>query len=427
MTLMTFRHAFAVWVLLAGCQGVVSETGPRAKADAGATVLGVDAGGGVSAGADAAVAGVDSGLAVVDSGQVSDAGPPLISLFVANGHQGRTIISCDDGKTWVANTSDNDAFVCWGDNGSGNPDGGSNDCDHTENSGHGVEFSDGWFVASYGHGAPGSIRRSRDGVNWERTVEGTQFSNLVVGDNGTLLAAGRGPSWSVDDGKTWQRGPDAEFVSAAGDAIWNVRAAAFANGVFAMFAADGAHEVRVTTDGGMNWVHAEVPDICGAKYTVGFGSGGGKLLYVDQLTACVSSDGMHFTATALPAGASSGPVWSGSEFLVWGQLDAPSYQRVVMRSPDGVTWTSTPTASRWALSDGGVQVGGGPEVGAVGHSASGVFATVNGGWQGWYGKQQFYRSTDGITWDALPATAFVGSHPIGRIASGRVVKPAACR
>ncbi len=421
-------------VLLAGCQGLVSDAlfgverlgtlpdaGVTSQVDAGATTA-----------SDGSVAATDSGLWVDAGGPVMtfDAGPALISVFVANGHQGRTLISCDDGKTWVGNRSDNDAFVCWGDSpdgGPGNPDGGSNDCDHTENSGHGVEFLAGWFIASYGHGAPGSIRRSHDGVTWERTVDGTQYSNLVVGDQGRLLAASRSPSWSTDDGQTWQQGPEAAFASAAGDPIWNVRAAAFSNGVFAMFAADTAHEVRVTTDGGTSWVHASMPEICGAKYTVGFGSGGGKLLYVDQSTACVSSDGLTFTAAALPAGASSGPLWTGTEFMVWGQLDAPTYQRIVMRSADGVTWAATPTATRWALSDGGVQLGGGPEVGAVGHNESGAFATVNGGWQGWYQKQQFYRSTDGITWDALPSSAFVGSHPIGRITSGRVPTPALCR
>ena len=424
---MPFRRLFALGLVVAGCQGFVTDelTGLSGLTGVDGGAVG-DSGTVVVDTPDAAVAADGS---VFDAGTppVIDAGPELISLFVANGHQGRTIISCDDGKTWVANQSDNPAFVCWGPNNTGNPDGGSNDCDHTENSGHGVEFSNGWFVASYGHGAPGSVRRSRDGVNWVRSLEGSNFDALVVGAGGTMLAANRSPSWSRDDGLTWQRGPDAEFVNSNGDPIWNVRAATFGNGEFAMFAADSTHEVRVTVDGGQAWVHADFPDVCGAAYTVGFGSGGGRMLYVDQATACVSTDGMHFTAHALPAGAESGPMWSGTEFLVWGNRGDPTYERIVMRSADGVTWTTTALATRTALPDGGFQLGGAPVVGAVGHNANGTFAMVNGGWEAWYDRQQFYRSTDGITWDVLPHTAFVGSHPIGRIVSGRVERPAICK
>ena len=47
---------------------------------------------------------------------------------------------------------------------------------------------------------------------------------------------------------------------------------------------------------------------------------------------------------------------------------------------------------------------------------SGVFVAVRGGWQNWYGAQEFYRSEDGVNWTALDAGAFEGSHRIRQIA-----------
>jgi len=46
-------------------------------------------------------------------------------------------------------------------------------------------------------------------------------------------------------------------------------------------------------------------------------------------------------------------------------------------------------------------MGAGPVVGAVGlNQKYGTLVMVNGGWQSWYEKQQFYRSTD----HGLPVT-----------------------
>lgn len=194
----------------------------------------------------------------------------------------------------------------------------------------------GWFIASYGHGAPGSVRRSRDGVTWERAIEGTQFAGLVQG-NGVILAADRSPYWSRDNGTSWQRTGEVD-LNVNGNVTYNVRAAAFGNGMFAMFAADGAnHDLVVTTDAGQSWQHAVFPSPCGEAGSVGFSSGNGRFLYVDSANACVSTDGLTFSASPLPARASAGPVWTGSQFLIWGRYDAPSYEWVVMRSPDGVS------------------------------------------------------------------------------------------
>ncbi len=83
-------------------------------------------------------------------------------------------------------------------------------------------------------------------------------------------------------------------------------------------------------------------------------------------------------------------------------------------------------ATRTALSDGGVEMSSAPELGAIGISPRGTLVAVRGGWTNWYSKQAFYRSTDGMTWDVLPPSAFLGSHPMSSIIWGLAVSSTAC-
>ncbi len=104
---------------------------------------------------DAGTAAVDSGIAVIDTGN------GLVPVFFAQGHLGRTVISCDDGKTWLHDRSDDDAGQCWvaGAN--------SVECDHQPTSNAGIDSGDGWLFASFGHGSNGTVRASRDGAQWK--------------------------------------------------------------------------------------------------------------------------------------------------------------------------------------------------------------------------------------------------------------------
>src|SRR5262245_52167588 len=68
----------------------------------------------------------------------------LVPVFVAQGHVGRTTISCDDGRTWVGNRSDDDSIRCFS----------GVDCDHHPGAAHGVVFGHGWFFATFGWGQP---------------------------------------------------------------------------------------------------------------------------------------------------------------------------------------------------------------------------------------------------------------------------------
>lgn len=342
-------------------------------------------------------------------------------MFVASGHVGRTTISCDDGRTWVGNRSDEDGFTCFV--AGGNPDGGSEDCDHNAGAGHGVVFSNGWFIASYGWGPPGGIRRSADGVNWTQTLSGTTFQGVVEG-GGLVFASGRNPRWSRDDGATWDAGSTIDLRGADGGPIYNVRAQGRADGVFVVFGNDSDRsDLRVSRDDGATWVRpTSLPPEC--RVARRFGSNGGTLLFLtDQGLVCRSVDrGDTFSASDAGGLATEGVEWTGTEFLAWGTLRPPSYTPVAFRSTDGERWTATPLIGR--RPDGGV---GRPELGAVSRSPlTGTFVSVRGTWQNWYARQEFYRSTDGVTWDFLPAGAFVGSHPLHDIAFGSGAPSAAC-
>jgi hypothetical protein len=101
-------------------------------------------------------------------------------------------------------------------------------------------------------------------------------------------------------------------------------------------------------------------------------------------------------------------VWTGTEFVTWGANANPAaYFAATDRvtSPDGVTWNKTPLTAPKSL--------GGP----VAVSATGTFVAINNMWSG-YDQQFFLRSSDGITWETLPTTAFVQSHPLMHLTFG---------
>lgn len=105
----------------------------------------------------------------------------------------------------------------------------------------------------------------------------------------------------------------------------------------------------------------------------------------------------------------------GGELITFGSLGDGT--RVMFRSADGASWTSTPTT----------RAGGrGPPIGPVAVSPAGVFVAANDGWQEWYERQRFFRSVDGVAWEALAAGSFAPSHPLTHIAWGELARGGAC-
>ncbi len=346
-----------------------------------------------------------------------------VPMFVAQGMVGRTTISCDDGHTWIADRAwdtEGDPLVC----GSTDPvrcfegaceftdaDGCQSqaadcDCGHHPGFSKGVVFGGDAFVATWGWGYSGSVRRSVDGVHWEETLgQDVTFGGLAYGA-GTYVLSSRYPQHSPD-GIVWTAGQEADFRGDDGEIAWSVRRFAYADYDTGRFIATAypPHSVLVSSDGGETWWPPSVrPPQClldQSEYGgIAYGNGVVVSIGADG-TACRSTDG----GDTWELGALGGDnvlghvVFTGEEFAVW----APGTRYT---SPDGVSWTSTATTPE------------GVWIGPVAHSeATGSFVAVDRVWSG-YEAQTFLRSDDGVTWEALGDGAFAGGHPIFHIAFG---------
>jgi len=340
--------------------------------------------GGMGGGGFPGTGGSGGGEAGGTGGDPIDPPAGTVPMFVAQGQAGRTIISCDDGRTWVADRSDEAWGYC-----------SDHDCDHGPGAGHGITWGDGWFFASFGWGAPGALKRSRDGVTWQSVIDGTQFGGVVFGD-GRLVAADRQGRYSDDLGDTWR-----DFARVELDG-WTVRSAGFVpygGGRFIMYA---DNELVVSTDGSTWTKPSSIPAACKA------GGYQGRILYgngtivmtPNDAPVCYSTDGGETWSTSPDAGfLRSNGVWTGSEFLAW------SYG-TVYRSVDGRNWTSSDTVPKDI------------DFGVTAISDTGTIVGVSSGWQQDYDAQVFYRSEDGVHWEALPSRDYVGGHPIRVIAFG---------
>lgn len=377
----------AVLFVAIGCTDPAETNPTTSTSETGAGAGTSSAGGMGGAGAGSQGGGGSAGV-----GGEAPTGAPL---FVAHGHFARTTVSCDDGQSWVANQSSDDAARCWSNNN-------LPDCDHAAGSARGITYGDGWFVATFGWGEQGEIRRSQDGVVWEPVTSETTFAGVAYG-NGVFMAGSSAPSRSTDGGATWT---ELDYVVNE-----NVRRTGFvdaAGGLFVM-ASDGPL-VFSDDDGDTWWEPTQLPNGCGHNimFSGGIAYGNDTLVVLNgDGLACRSTDGgQTFTSADLGANVSSDLIFDGAKFMAW------SYGNL-HESSDGESWTTTPLTQSI-------------EIGPVAQSSDGTLVAVNGGWQVWYEQQAYFRSADGITWEALPGTAFVGSHPIFDIAFGHGIAPAAC-
>ncbi|MDP3236038.1 MAG: sialidase family protein [Myxococcales bacterium] len=445
-------HRLPAWLvlgLLTACMGVaedpmrpelpagVSDADGPGLADAGPSEL-EDAGQSVpDAGSTTPDSGTDAGPVSVDAG--IDAGPLVpdagdrIPIFVAQGMVGRTTISCDDGRTWVADRSwdrEGDSLIC----GSTTPiecdvsgkscgrrwyDGSCSmsspcDCGHSPGFSKGVAFDGTTFVGTWGWGFPGSVRRSRNGVDWTRSIEGhAGFGGIAYGA-GVFVTGDRSPKVSRD-GERWDAGGPANFSGPNEPIIWSVRRFAFApygaTGRFVAVASGNRdRDILISSDRGQTWWRPHtLPADCGGDvgaYGDIVGGNGVIVMAGSNRTICRSTDGGEtWTRTTIASEIYSSGLWTGSQFWFWSRTARWS-------SPDGLTWTSTPLTPAVSL-------------GPVARSPDGTLVAVANVWEG-YRTQRFLRSTDGVSWQILPTTAFNGSHPIFFITWGLAERSSLC-
>ncbi len=338
----------------------------------------------------------DTGTA--DTG-TDDTGPPPVTavpVFLAQGHYGRTTISCDDGKTWVQNHSEDDAVRCFE---------GDIDCDHNAFAARGIAWGEGVFVMTWGWGHPGTLVRSSDASAFDVVMTETPTYADVAFGNGRFVANNSTTKISDDLGVTWVDGGPL-------DINMNTRAIEFfpyGDGLFVVTGESGDNRAIVRSPDGLTWTPAsQRPAECG-HYVRGMAFGADTIVLASgEGGICTSKDGGDtWTATAVTDSFSSAPVWTGAEFYVYTGA-------TLHHSADGLTWTNevvTPDSVR---------------IGPIARSPDGTMVAANDGWMVWYEKQQFYRSTDGKVWDVLPTDAYVGSHPINFISHGIVAPGAGC-
>lgn len=398
----------AAGLVLAGCTGELDLDGLD-PADASAEGGGSDGGGsgstdggggsGNNSGGDGDSGSEDGGSGGDDdggSGSSSDGGdnggePGRVSAFVAIGHQGRTTLSCDDGRSWIANSSADDSADC-----------GSMDCNHGAFAGAGLAYGKGLFVVAFGWGTPGGIHYSSDGVNWQEGYDGDYFFADIAFGNDTFIAGDKYQGHGSTDGMTWARVTKPDL---AVDTPRGIEFVDYDGGRFVLVAdANDVRDIAYTTDEGQTWSNPTTrPDEC--VFSVrGMAAGNGTLV---ALTAdgnlCTTEDGGEtFTVRNLGSGTfDSQVVWTGTEFMLWSDS-------AVHRSSDGLSWTSEPFSPSSA------------RIGAVAVSPGGTFVASSTSEVGWYDSQQFYRSTDGVSWDVLDSSDYVGSHRITFIEHGAV-------
>ncbi len=339
------------------------------------------------------------GTAMAESGRgglgAGGTGSEKVGVFVAQGHEGRITRSCDDGLTFPYNHSTDDAFRCFVD--------AEHDCDHSEVAGRGLAFGADSFVATWGWGHPGKLQRSTDGKDFADVMTETPtFADVAYGNS--VFVTGGNPTRVSVDGKTWEMGGKLTFD-------FNYRGIEFvptAGGMFVVTGESGAQRAISTSRDGKLWMAAsQRPDPCGQELRGVAGSPDVMLVASGQGHVCYSADGDAWTHVAIADRLTSPPLWTGSEFWIYSGSK-------LFKSPDAKTWTNQniePTNI---------------SIGPLARSPQGTLVAANDGWQVWYEKQHFFRSTDGVHWDTLPATAFTGSHPINFISFGYVPPSAGC-
>lgn len=318
--------------------------------------------------------------------------PEGVPMFVAQGHIERTAVSCNGGQSWSNDDSLDDSLRCFN---------GMLDCNHRSDTARGLTYGNGYFVATYGWGQPGRVRRSRNGVDWETVAEGTRLSGVAFGRN-TFVGGGYKVWRSEGDASSWQT------IADGADSV--VRRTVFVDvgpGLFVM-AADAA--IWVSDDTGLTWKKSQAPESCSSNlmFRGGVAGGNGTVLVLNATgESCVSNDnGATFVpAATTPSSVSSDLLWTDGAFVAWG-----SNKR--FRSVDGLSWTSEAITQ-------GVQ----PR--AVAQGANGEFVALS--YAKWsYTSHAFYRSDDGINWIALGASQAQPGHPIFDLVFGYGDQESAC-
>ncbi len=390
---------------------------------------------------------LDQGIDLEDSGVDLDMMPDegvttedVVPVVVAQGRFGRTIMSCDGGRTWGNNhdmVTDMHPRFC----GVAQPgircgrdvmctiqkreDQGcmtqTCGCDHLPGSATGVAHGNGWFLAMFGWGTDGLVWRSRDGHSWEDVSYAVQpvHAGAAYGRGAWVLGSAF-TARSLDDGMSWdvrEYRDRVKFYNDAGEVMGRTRKIAFLDvdgGVFMMWGDGGA---TISRDGGLTWGAVEGWQSSCSDRAHGAVAANGTVVMTyggpmgRASSLCISTDGARtFTTVELDHHAvRSNPVYAQGKFHVWTEY----YNQGAFHytSTDGITWTHE-------------EMMGVDRVSNVTYDAiSGTFVSIVDS----YDTQRYLYSTDGTTWqDGSASVPDDLQHGIKHIAYGEAPAGIAC-
>lgn len=333
--------------------------------------------------------------------------PGQAYVLVATGFVGRTVISCDQGRTWIRDRSDNQNTRCWVD---GNPN--YVECDHTANSGRNIEYGDGWFYAAYGWGSnAATLRKSRDGYNWQTIATGNSGAGVSYYQGFLLWINGGGWPGSTNGGMSFTNYEPSNIPNFPG--AYSIRTLARSEGLIVASGDDPGG--LYSRDAGRTWSRATLNGIEWTR-TVQLARGNGQLISLSSNT--VNNQGRLYVARSTDNGAT----WNGASVA-----SVPAYENwssLIFNGTQFITWSS---GKRWMSVDGlnwtATNMNSQHVNGPVALTPNGTYVSIPNFWGQYYAGQRAYYSTDGLNWTQAQ---FPGGHPISKIVGG-YVDAAACQ
>ncbi len=338
----------------------------------------------------------------------SDLPTTQVPVFVAQGHGGRLLMSCDYGRSWTYDVNDAPDVVCFA----------PTDCDHSALSAAGLTYANGHFFASFGHGsADGTLRHSLDGKTWTPLHVGDSQGGVYF--NGELLLWMEGHFALSDDlGATL----DANLENVPGHYYLSRTIAAQGDVIIASSDDPGG---LVSRDGGQTWDVATLVDVRWGRNVFMQTAPDGSLITLSAVHGVQLGEQTYQTVAYAARSTDGGLTWMGvrrfdyvDRYVEWAGMFGNGAQlyafldNAMWTSQDGVIWAGVTVQT--ALPAG--QITDGP----IGRGPDGTYVTITNVWNNYYEKQRAYRSEDGLHWTQLDADGFTGGHPVHRIVSGWV-------
>lgn len=313
------------------------------------------------------------------------------SIFMSSGHGGRTLMSCDDGLSWINDRSD----------------AGADAGDHSASAGRGLDAGGGYFYANFGWGYDGSLRRSQDGINWTVIHNGSWGGGVAYGKD-SLFHGTEGGNWytSINNGTSWVK-----LVVPNFDVYQSFDHPSVSRLNNKIFVSGRNQKVGISYDQGKTWTLL-TSGFLGDTEQRSFAEGNGLIVSLSfnygTNTGNVSrslDQGKTWTGFNL-GGNWSSIVFNGSQFMAWSNGK-------VWRSTDGLNWTST------AIKIDG-QIASSFEAATRYNPTTGTYVAILNGWQKENANQKAYRSKDGENWTTLANTKFTGGNHIESIIVGEI-------